>query len=211
MPYSSPTIILPPSEGDGGEGKAKPIMHSLAIVHALEDLQPSPPLRLDTALHLEAEKVVESVALVIWWDGMVAMQDACLSERSRAYFARTRKEVFGASLEELRDVKGGEVAWGEAGKEGGVLAGMGAFLTRHKEDGELLLWRNCGVTFADGVNSAEGPFVLGSRVSYADFVVVALLECLKRVDRPGWERLMRFDPSFKELHEACEEWLKRDD
>lgn len=64
---------------------------------------------------------------------------------------------------------------------------------------------------ADGLLCAEGPFVLGKEVSYADFVVVALFECMKRCDPPGFERLMAFDKSFKGLHEACEEWLKRDD
>lgn len=111
-------------------------MHSLAIAIALEDLHPSPPLHLDTGLHLEAEKVVEALALVIWWDGLVYTQDVCLSPRSREYFARTRKEVFGASLEELRDAKGGEKAWVEAEREGGVLQAMGEFLRRHKKDGE---------------------------------------------------------------------------
>lgn len=53
--------------------------------------------------------------------------------------------------------------------------------------------------------------MLGSQASYADFVVVALLECLARVDRAGWERMQKFDTSFGELHEACQEWLERDD
>lgn len=57
----------------------------------------------------------------------------------------------------------------------------------------------------------DGPFVLGSEVSYADFVVVALSECLRRVHRPDYERFMAFDKSFPELHAACGEWLERDD
>lgn len=111
-------------------------MNSLSIVHALESLCPEPSLHLDTGLHLEAEKVVQALALVVWWDGMVYTQDVCLSPRSREFFKRTRKEVFGATLEELRDAKGGEGAWVEAEGEGGVMEGMGRFLAEHKRDGE---------------------------------------------------------------------------
>lgn len=129
MPYSSPTIRLP-HQGDV-------IMHSAAIAGRLEALHPTPSLRLDVGLHVEAERVVEAAAGVIWWDGLVRTQDVCLSERSRGYFARTRREVFGASLEELRAGRGGEGAWREAEREGGVLEGVRGFLTRYRRDGEL--------------------------------------------------------------------------
>lgn len=118
-------------------------MNSLTIVSALENLYPEPSLHLDTNLHLEAEKVVESVALTIWWDGLVFTQDVCLSPRSREFFKRTRKDVFGASLEELAELKGGEGAWREAEKEGGVFEGLRGFLTRYKRDGEWLITLPC--------------------------------------------------------------------
>lgn len=57
----------------------------------------------------------------------------------------------------------------------------------------------------------DGPFVLGKEPSYADFVVVGLFECFRRCHPPTYERLMRFDERFKLLHEACGEWLVRDD
>lgn len=53
--------------------------------------------------------------------------------------------------------------------------------------------------------------MLGSEPSYADFIVVALFECFARVDVPGFERMMRFDPSFWELYKACGPWWERDD
>lgn len=56
-----------------------------------------------------------------------------------------------------------------------------------------------------------GPFVRGKKVSFADFVVVGLFECFKRCHPPSYERLMRFDKSFVDLHQGCEKWLERDD
>lgn len=134
-PYSSPAIIIPSANLKDG----KPLMQSFTIATALEEQYPSPPLRLDASPTLEAEKVVRDVTLVIGWDAMVATQDVCLPPRSREYFARTRKEVFGATLEELSDAKGGEVAWMEAEKEGGVLEEMKGLLTKYKRDGMCLV------------------------------------------------------------------------
>lgn len=111
-------------------------MHSLPIASALETLAPSPSLHLDRGLHLEAEKVVEAVGGTLWWDMMVAGQ-GLLPARSREYFARTRREVFGAGLEELARSRGREGAWREAEREGGVLEGMRAFLAGYKREGWL--------------------------------------------------------------------------
>ena len=48
-------------------------------------------------------------------------------------------------------------------------------------------------------------------VSYGDFVIASLFECIKRVNMKVYERLIGFDESFKQLHLACRPWLVRDD
>lgn len=150
-PYSSPTILLPSSPTNG---KPEPLMNSLPIVARLESLYPSPPLHLSSNLHLEAEKVVEAAAVVVWWDGMANMLTQTLTPRAAEYFDRTRKEIFGAGLEELARVKGGGAGWVEAEREGGVLEGLRDFLKNHKKDGRLALSladRFCSVWRAVGV------------------------------------------------------------
>jgi hypothetical protein len=103
-------------------------------------------------------------------------------------------------LSQLEAEKGGEQCWEEV--KGPV-----------KEAGDLL--RKHG-----------GPFFLGERgmfpvtdqtrqltfaVTYADFIVVGLLEFLRRIDVALLERYLSLDPALGKLYEASAEWLKRAD
>lgn len=56
-----------------------------------------------------------------------------------------------------------------------------------------------------------GPFVLGSQVSYADFVVVACLEGFRRIGEDVFERAVANREGLKRTWESCEGFLKRDD
>lgn len=56
-----------------------------------------------------------------------------------------------------------------------------------------------------------GPFVLGSQVSYADFVVVAVLEGFRRVGEDLFERAVANRKGLRGVWERCGEWLERDD
>lgn len=60
---------------------------------------------------------------------------------------------------------------------------------------------------------SSGPYFLGEEVSYADFVVVAWLQFLQRIDKGGlFERFVTYDrEGFLGLFEACAQWLDRDD
>lgn len=91
-------------------------------------------------------------------------------------------------LDELEATKGGEQAW-EAAKPG--LDALEALIREWKVD--------------------EGPFVLGSRVSYADFVVVAVLEGFRRVGEDLFERIVEGREGLRGVWVACAEWLERDD
>lgn len=103
-------------------------------------------------------------------------------------FSSARAARFGMPLDELEAQRGGEQAW-EAAKPG--LDELEALVKDHRID--------------------EGPFVLGSRVSYADFVIVAVLEGFRRVGQDLFERIVERREGLRGVWEACVEWLERDD
>jgi glutathione S-transferase len=107
---------------------------------------------------------------------------------SVAYFNAARAARFGMPLEELEAQRGGEKAW-EAAKLG--LDALEALMGEFKVD--------------------QGPFVLGSQVSYADFVVVAVLEGFRRIGQDLFMRIVEGREALREVWEACGEWLERDD
>lgn len=48
-------------------------------------------------------------------------------------------------------------------------------------------------------------------VSYADFIFVAFLQFLKRLDESAFERFLGFDEAIGKVYDASKEWLERDD
>jgi glutathione S-transferase len=163
-------------------------MESRAIATALEKEFPSPPLYLVSSILPKVEALMPKT--------MLALQPVCLpriprdilNERSTYYFNKTREERFGMPLDEFENSEnGGEKAWENA------VPHLSELAQRLKENG--------------------GPFFMGKTVSYADFIVVGLLQFLKRLsyDDDLFGRAMQIDPSFLVLYEACAEWLKRDD
>jgi len=48
-------------------------------------------------------------------------------------------------------------------------------------------------------------------VNYADFIFVAFLEFLRRIDVTDFERFLSLDPAFRKVYEASKEWLRRAD
>lgn len=104
------------------------------------------------------------------------------------YFHAARSARFGMTLDELEARRGGEKAW-EAAKPG--LNALEALMREHKVD--------------------QGRFVLGSQVSYADFVVVAVLEGFRRLGQDLFDRVVEGREGLRGVWEACEEWMGKDD
>lgn len=166
--------------------KPAPMMDSHAIALELERLHPTPSLHV-------SDPIVEQVMAVHakMFPGFAAVllppvPRVVLGEASIPYFVETRAKSFGMSLDDLEKAKGGDVAWDEVR---GVAEEMAALLKVHD----------------------DGPFYLGKKLTYADFITVAFLEFLKRLDGGFYQRWVAFDPVFQTLYEACGEWLKRDD
>ncbi|KAK5107960.1 hypothetical protein LTR62_000505 [Meristemomyces frigidus] len=162
------------------------VMESLAIATKLESLHPSPSLHLDANMHEKAKAVSFQVVRPLFPIFMPIIGRTCIVDDAREYFYASKEAAFGMSLDEV-EKKGGEQSWVAA--QGGLQA-LKALLTENKVD--------------------EGPFILGSRVNYGDFVVVAMLEGLRRIERALFDRVVGFDGSIGEVYRACEVWMKHD-
>ena len=166
-------------------------MDSIDIAEKLEGMYPRPTLRLDAELHGPVTDAVQACAWTLFPDAMLWAVRHMLTDRSAPWFAEDRKKRLGMSLEELAAQKGGEAAFQTGEAKGGPFERLKEVLTKHRKD--------------------EGPFILGSEVSYGDLVAASFFECFKRGESKMYERLVGYDESFKKLHEACEPWLQKDD
>ncbi|KAK0302706.1 hypothetical protein LTR82_017781 [Friedmanniomyces endolithicus] len=162
-----------------------PSVPSLII---LESLYPSPPLHLETGLDREVNKLCSSIVFAVSAELMAPIVDDWLQEPSVSWFVDDRQKRLGMNVWELREQKGGERIWSGAEEK---LKQLKGFLRNHQKD--------------------EGPFVMGSVLSYADLVIIALFESLSRVRKEVYDRIMAYDKDFKKLHEAGEKWTKEDD
>lgn len=147
-------------------------------------------MHLDAGIHNEILEAVDAAVMAVVPNALVQLLKI-LPERSATFFAEDRKKRFGISLEELAKAKGGAAGWEAARAPGGPLDKLRDVLTKHRRD--------------------EGPFALGSQVSYGDFIAASLFECLERTDIDSYHQLMSFDDQFKTLHNKCRPWLQRDD
>jgi glutathione S-transferase len=159
-------------------------MDSWAIAHTVERLHPIPSLCLDDPVNAQVRDLVASVSNPLR-PFVIPKVPVILNPRSATYFLETRKKRFGKSLSRVLVEDATEICWEEAG----VLAIEVAKLLRLH---------------------AGGPFFLGERVSYADFIFVAYLKFLERVDGEVYERFMGLDEGFNHVYEACRKWLEMD-
>jgi len=182
MAYTSPTLRFPSYQGSGPQW----VMESRKIAAALEERYPDPPLHLDSPILPKVEAIIPKLTSPLAPINMPRVPRDILNPRSQEYFERTRAERFGMPLSEFeKSDKGGEVAWEGAAPHFKELADL------LKENG--------------------GPYFMGSIPSYADFVVVSYFQFERRLGEEDiFGRIMKMDPSFPALYEACEEWLQRD-
>ncbi|KAL8803968.1 MAG: hypothetical protein Q9182_002840 [Xanthomendoza sp. 2 TL-2023] len=160
------------------------IMDSKLIATELEKLYPEPPLILNLPEEQEIEalgpKFLKSMAPAI----APKVAQNVLGEGSRAYFVEKREAQFGMKLEELDKAEVVEKAWADV-------------VPVVRELAEVLKKR-------------EGPFVLGERVSFADFMLVGWMVFLKRCEEGFLKRFVEMEPVFGRLWEASLKWADRD-
>ncbi|ROT40781.1 hypothetical protein SODALDRAFT_343061 [Sodiomyces alkalinus F11] len=162
------------------------IMNSLPIAQALEALQPEPSLRVDDPAVSRVQALVQETLMALAAVLLAPVPRDLLREASVPYFEETRKNLFGMSLAELEEAKGGDPAW-EAARP--LFAKAGAAL-----------------------REVPGPFFLGEKVSYADFVYVGLVEFIRRTKGiEYYNRVVGWEKEIGALYDACAKWVERDD
>lgn len=164
---------------------------SINCAEKLEAAYPEPSLFLDAHTHESVTDAVNAVWFNIAADALPLFTREVLTKDAAIWFEEDRKQRYGMSLDELSALKGGEEMWKAVRAPDGVLEKLKDCLTKHKKD--------------------SGPFVMGSQVSYADFVIAAMFECFERCDTTSYQKIMSYDQSLKDLHQACRPWLQRDD
>ncbi|KAL0936377.1 glutathione s-transferase [Colletotrichum truncatum] len=161
------------------------VMNSAKIIKRIEAEHPEPPLyhdlELTQTLLQSAQGLMDALAAIL----LPIAPRRILSERSAKYFWETRKEYLGMSLDEFEERYGGEKAWEKAKKP---LDEITALLSK-----------------------TEGPFFLGDKVAYADFILVGFLFWAKKFDEEVYRRITQHSDVFEKLYQACGPWLERQD
>ncbi|KAH7361368.1 hypothetical protein BKA66DRAFT_514685 [Pyrenochaeta sp. MPI-SDFR-AT-0127] len=157
------------------------IMDSYKIALEVEKLYPSPSSYLDTDIVHRLNDLVTQIVTALS-PVHIPRIPHLLSDESCRYFVETREKRFGP-LEKLGE-KAGKQMWDAA----------------HVQlDEAAKLLAEC-----------NGPFFLGDKVSYADFVFVSFLQFAKVVSQDLFESITRRHTSFADLYHACDKWLAQD-
>ncbi|KAJ5572813.1 hypothetical protein VI817_007576 [Penicillium citrinum] len=187
-PYTLPAIIHKESISTNPHGA---MMDSLPIILHLDEVFPSPPLfpsgDASYAIFLALSKVAAGMSPGIR-QLVLPNVPQHLDPRGQEYFNRTRAEVFGKPLSEVRpkDPEIVEEIWK------GVVA-----------ESETL------IKMLKGREGKKGPFFEGEKAGYADLVFCCMLAFFERMDPDLFGKLMNLgDGEFKALWEACQPWLE---
>ncbi|OMP84908.1 hypothetical protein BK809_0000660 [Diplodia seriata] len=162
------------------------VMDSIKIAPELEKrYADSPSLRLDDPIVAQVIDSVPPVMKPLAGVLLPRVPRVLLTEKSAPYFYETRKERFGMTLEQFEAEKGGDPAWARAKQPIENLAAL--------------------------LKKTDGPYFLGTTVSYADFVVASLLHFVKLLGPELYDRFVAHDKALDDLYKACAKWLERDD
>ena len=159
------------------------IMNSIEIAQALDIHFPTPPAHVSSELTQQVEALMLQITIKLS-PALIPSIPNVLNPVSAEYYSRERAKLLGISLPELKALMG-EKAW---------------------EDSKDVLNEFVGLLRRDG----NGPFMLGDRVSHADFCLAACFAASERIDAEVFERLLAFDVSFQKLYDGCKEWMVRD-
>ncbi|KAI9688289.1 MAG: hypothetical protein M1820_010286 [Bogoriella megaspora] len=160
------------------------IMESRKIAAEIEKRFPSKPVPIETPGREKVVKALQAFFPKVRTELIPNVPRNVLPERSKEYFERTRSETFGMDIYEWEKIKYGEKPWEAC--EGDI-----------KELGKLYH------------EDESGPFLEGNEVTFADFTVVGILEFIRVLNKPGFDRVLEIDTAFVKLYDACKPWLER--
>lgn len=162
-------------------------MDSHVIAKELEKRYPSPSLHHDEVMQAEIENAIQNVFTSVCVEAWIQLVHGVLPERSAVWWRQNREKRLAMSLEAyVAQSKSGDAdkAAGQSIRE------LHDVIARYRRD--------------------DGPFVLGSKISYGDFAIAAFLESIERTHQPTYERLVGYNDVLQDLHLASKDWLKRD-
>ena len=160
------------------------VMDSKKIAIELEKRHPSPSMHLDSPVLLNVEQAFPGAIMPLLPIMLPMIPRKMLNSASVAYYEKARSKDLGMPLEQLEREKGGEDAWLQARPGIENLASL--------------------------LKQTDGPYFMGNMVSYADFMIVAMLQSMKRLDESVFQRFVSHDEVLVQLFQACEQWLQRD-
>lgn len=166
------------------------LMDSRKIAEAIEQKHPSPKVHLDSPTVQKVERLVLHSIKPIYPNLMYKISQVILTEKSYDYWVGQYTREYGMPLDEYERQFGGGKAWAVARP---ALSELTALLKERQ---------------------AEGPFFLGSEVSYADFVWAGALIFMKRSSEEVFQELLDRTgarDAHERLFEACAPWMKRND
>lgn len=136
------------------------IMDSRVIAETIEKDHPTPSLHLDSPYLANLLRLLEPLMRELRGHYVPKVRNNLLREASLEYFTRTREEALGMTLDEYAKKEGQD--WTKA--------------EPHLHQITSLLKEN-----------TDGPFFMGSTISYADLQWVSLLTFFGRIDATGHE------------------------
>lgn len=160
-------------------------MDSVAIAKFLELNYPPPSVVLTSELGREIESKARGVVGTVFRSSVTPREINILSSRSAEHFRRNQEPALGR-LEDLLEGDREGKAWQ------GVESNMRAL-------GELMK-----------TNSANGPFILGAEPSFTDFFIAGNLQTAKVIDDGVFQRISAF-PGYRDIYEACQRWMQKQD
>jgi len=181
-------MIIETKSSDSIEVQTKYLTDSRDIIKYLEDTYPDPPLDLSDEINTDWVKTLDS-RLVPPFSGLVVSEvPNALPPRSAEYFHKTRSEWLERSLPDYKQQRIKEGAWKEL------------------ED---------GITFVKeslAKSQDKGPFLLGDKVTLADFEIVGYLKWAQYASTPDvYEKILEIGGNeLDRFIKAAEPWTSRE-
>jgi glutathione S-transferase len=159
------------------------IMDSRPIANALDSLHPTPSLHLDSPYLAKIEELLPKLVNTVRPVFVPLVPKKFLLPRSAEYFTASREKGLNMSLDEF--AKGADKAFED--------------VKPHVKTVSALYQEN-----------ADGPFLLGQDVSYADFYVLGFLRMMDRLGVADKFWNMDGGIELKKAYEAAAKWFEHE-
>lgn len=165
-------------------------MDSRKIATEIEKRYPTPSVYLDSPELAKLEEIMPKLGPALSGVYVPLVVKRLLNEVAHPHWYKTREAKFGMSLDQLQKEKGGQEAWDNA--------------KPYLDEITALLKKN-----------DSGPYFMGDRVSYADFVWGGFLIFYQRIGADVYQQLMQNIGEDAVLHNklllALDPWSVRSD